>query len=268
MIFKKSAPMIFRKLFLAIGLFGFGIIGSAHALTPDQNDNDNRNNAFQVIPQVFVGNAAQCGGVAGSNIVTSAWLPGMGLPDNGSSNVTPSNRDPHLGLLMNKNGLTADCSSALAVINGVNGKVLTELGFDYRNGSHCGAGAPRFNVVTSDNVFHFGGGCANGTKTPAPQDPAQWTRVRINPTNPAQMFPPVAPGATIKSIQIVFDEGTDTPSLDDPMGVGLVVLDNIDVNGALVGSGQGIAPNVNKQNNNDNNDNDVNDDNNHGGHDR
>src|SRR5204863_9718919 len=127
---------------------------------------------------------------------------------------------------------------AQATITGANGTTVsatTEFGFDYRNGGHCGAGAPRFNVTTNDNITHFGG-CAGGTPTPAPQDPAQWTRVRLTP---AQFFPPIVPGTKIKSISIIFDEGTDSSSPSDPNGVGLAVIDNIDVNGKLITHGPG-----------------------------
>ena len=54
--------------------------------------------------------------------------------------------------------------------------------------------------------------------------------MRIDPSNPGQAFPPIAAGAKVTSIQIVFDEGTDTPP-----GAGLAVIDNIDINGVLVG---------------------------------
>lgn len=40
-------------------------------------------------------------------------------------------------------------------------------------------------------------------------------------------------GKTIQSIEIVFDEGQDT----GPDNFGLAVLDNIDVDGVLVGQG-------------------------------
>src|SRR5438445_153859 len=82
-----------------------------------------------------------------------------------------------------------------------------------RNGSHCVAGAPRFQLLTSDNVLHFVGGCANGTKSAAQQDPTHWTTVRFNPSgNPGLFVPPLAQGATIKSLSMIFDEGTDIPS--------------------------------------------------------
>jgi hypothetical protein len=222
------------------------------------DDKDNNNNGLQAVPSNFVGKAGDCGTgtPAGSNIVTSAWLTGMGLPDNGGSNTATdaaTKHDPHFGLLLSKNGLTADCSAAGATIEGAAGTTPTELGFDYRNGGHCGAGAPRFNLTTSDGVFHFIGGCANGTQTPAPQDPAQWTRVRFSPTSVAQAFPPVAPGAKIKSLSIIFDEGTDTASTSDPMGVGLAVLDNIDVNGTLITKGSNNNGNNNGEKGNDKN---------------
>jgi hypothetical protein len=191
----------------------------------------NKNKGFTVTPFTFVGSATDCApSPAGSNIVTSAWLTGLGLPDDGSSNTTPTNLDPHNGLLLSKNGLTSDCSAAGATITKVKGITLTELGFDVRNGSHCSGGAPRFNVVDSSNVLHFAGSCTNGVVTPAPQDPTAWSRARFAP---AGFFPALAPGTTIKSISIIFDEGTDTAG-----GMpGLAVIDNIDINGVLVPAG-------------------------------
>jgi hypothetical protein len=215
------------------------------------DDDDNRR--LEAVPSVFVGTAENCG-VAGSNIVTSAWLGGMGLPDNGGQNTSlldlatnPNKRDPHLGLLLSKNGPTPDCSAAGAVIRGFRpGGTITELGFDYRKGGHCGAGAPRFNVTDEAGVTYFFG-CIYGVPTPAPQD-LQWERVRFlvpTPGNEGFVF-----GVTrVQSIEIVFDEGTDTPTLEDPQGVGLAVLDNIDVNGRLITRGRGIEPNPRERNN-------------------
>jgi hypothetical protein len=201
---------------------------------------------LRAVPFEFVGKAGDCGAgyAAGSHIVTAAWLRGMGLPDNGGSNVganptdNPNKADPHSGLLLSKNGPTPDCSSAGARILGVKGMTVGatfELGFDYRNGGHCGAGAPRFNVTTTDG-FSFAGGCANGVQSPAPQDPAQWTRVRIFPTLAGQGFPPIPVGSVIESISILYDEGTDTAN-NDTQGVGLAVIDNIDIGGQLITSG-------------------------------
>ena len=191
---------------------------------------------FSVHPSTFVGKAGDCGTgyPAAAEIVTADWIKGIGLPDNGGANFNgtnsadiPNNKDDRNGLLLSKNGATANCSAAGAKIDGFGDKLMiTELGFDYRNGTHCGGGAPRFNVVASDG-FHFVGNCSVGTSTPAPQDPSAWTRIRFTP---AQAFPPIAAGAIVKSIEIVFDEGTDGGP-----GAGLAVIDNIDINGVLAG---------------------------------
>ena len=187
-------------------------------------------------PFEFVGKAGDCGAAAGTDIVTAKWLDGMGLVDNPGSDK----KDKRQGLLLSKNGPTADCSSAGARIKGVKGMDASApflLGFDYRGGGHCGAGAPRFNVVTTKDgteSFHFVGGCANGASIPSTED-AQWYRVRFALADPATAFPPVASGSTIVSITILYDEGTDAPSAQDPMGVGLAVIDNIYVNGQTIG---------------------------------
>ena len=205
--------------------------------------------SLQAVPFEFVGKAGDCGTSypAGSRIVTAAWFGGMGLPDNGGDtaiNGTQATRnDPHSGLLLSKNGPTTDCSSSGAEIKGVKGMDVVAgfaIGFDYRGGGHCGAGAPRFNVVTRtngvDSPLSFLGGCANGVPTLAPQDP-QWYRVRFVLTDPTVAFPPLTTGSKIVSIDILYDEGTDTTSIQDPMGVGLAVLDNIYINGQYIRSG-------------------------------
>lgn len=152
-----------------------------------------------------------------TGIVAAAWVRNLGLP--------PANGHGRSGLLLSKNGLTTINASAGVVIEGVGGMALTELGFDARSGGHCGAGAPRFNVVTSDDVMHFVG-CSYGTHTA--NTPAQgWQRIRVTG---ADAFPPFAANQTVKSLALVFDEGTDT----GPDFSGLVVLDNIDVNGTLL----------------------------------
>src|SRR3981081_2963567 len=142
------------------------------------------NTKLAAVPFEFVGTAGDCAPAPrGRRIVTSRWLGGMGLPDNGGPNATTPS-DPHTGLLLSKNGPTADCSSAGARITGVKGLTVDAaftLGFEYRNGGHCGAGAPRFNVtvhnsLTGTDTSHFVGRCSNATATPAAQDTPEATR--------------------------------------------------------------------------------------------
>lgn len=203
-----------RKLSTVMGLvafLGFTLASSALAGGP----------FFKAKPFEFVGNdpANGCVGTPGS--VTAAWQTHEGLPDAGKSD--------HALFLQKTGPSVANCAAAGAVITGVEGITLTEIGFDIRNDGHCGAGAPRFNVMASDG-FHFLGGCANGTQTPNTPAPG-WMRVRIDPANPGQAFPPIAAGATIVGIAILFDEGTDA----GPDFTGFAFLDNIDINGILIG---------------------------------
>jgi hypothetical protein len=214
--------------------------GSANAAGPNYTAN----------PFVFIGTASQCNpSPAGHPIVTAGWIRGMGLPDDGISTIANEKKtDRNTGLLLNKNGPTPDCSAAGAEIkpwkSGTKLNATKGLGFDYRIGTHCGAGAPRFNVTTTDGKLYFVG-CSYGTHSPAPQD-AQWERVVV--TDPAEFFPgntttPFNFDMPIKSISIIFDEGTDTPGANDPAGVGLVVLDNININGSYITNGSGEIAN-------------------------
>jgi hypothetical protein len=156
------------------------------------------------------------------------WVKFLGLADPGEIDTE------NWGLVLSKNTATATNSAAFAQVQltccagNINLTGLTELGFDIRNGGHCGAGSPRFNVVTSDGVTHFLG-CSAGTATgtPAPG----WTRLRFDP-NSSQAFPsPVSPTALVRNIYIVADEGTDT----GPDFSGVSIIDNIDLNGDLMG---------------------------------
>ncbi|HLZ72794.1 MAG TPA: hypothetical protein VKV26_23055 [Dehalococcoidia bacterium] len=170
--------------------------------------------SITVKPGTFVGTAGDCGPASppATDAVASAWVAGQGLPDAGGSNHA---------LYLQKFGATSDCSAALASVSGVSGISLTELGFDVRDDGHCGAGAPRFDVITMDGVDHFFG-CFYGTHTPIARG---WTRVRFAL---GDAFPPVTATETVQSIEIVFDEGTD-------VGSGFVYIDNIDVNGTIAG---------------------------------
>ena len=194
-------------------------------------------------------------------LVQAQWLDGIGCPTNAGVSADGSTITSHYtdaacatgdssdshnhGLLLVKTGPTPNYAAAQADISGVGGIHLTELGYDVRkprsfadaSGSHCGAGAPRFDVITSDNVDHFVG-CAS----PPPVQTAtgvgfvrlRWTAVQL-----AAAFPPILPTDTVKSITIIFDEGQDTA----PDNFGLAVLDNIDINGTLVGRGDNAGDN-------------------------
>lgn len=217
--------MVFRSMArpLATGLGAVALVG---VLTVEASAQK-----YSAAAGTFVGTAAQCGGAAGAKLVSAAWVNGLGLLDIGFGGIA------HQGLLLSKNGPTANCSSAGADITGwTPGGTLSALGFDYRLGGHCGAGAPRFNVTSGENTYFFG--CFSGTASAAPEDAANWRRVVFDgaggPYPGAEGF--VFGVTTVDSIQIVFDEGTDTPSPDGnaPAGVGLTTLDNIRISNTLI----------------------------------
>ncbi len=159
--------------------------------------------------------------VTQSGSVNAKWINGAGVP-NANDSKDPQNQ----GLLITKSSNSATKASAGVVINNADGMALTALGFDIRNGSQCTARTPAFVVVTSDGVNHTVGGCTKGTKQ---SSPAQgWTRMRFDPSNPAQATPPIAPGATVKTIQLVVNEGPEA-------GSGMVIVDNILVNKTVIG---------------------------------
>jgi hypothetical protein len=224
-------------------------------------------NGFSVVPSVFDPH--------GTRLVAAEWEGGIGCPTNATvvpfappdySSLGPPQpyTDPacptgdpsdkrNEGLLLVKTGPTNDDAAAGAVLLGVKGTTLSELGYDIRKpgapnfsdprGSHCGAGAPRFNIVIAGqpNDIYF-----IGCSSPPPDMDTPlaggigWQRLRWGGTAPVLAYKNGSvltdiSGATVDSIEIVFDEGQDPPG--GPDSFGLAVLDNIDVNAKLVGAG-------------------------------
>jgi hypothetical protein len=199
---------------------------------------------------------------AKTNLVQGSWLSGIGCPTSGFiapynpvTNSAGSNEpymdtgcptgDPNdqrnMGLLLVKTGPTNNFASATAELTNVKGMTLSELGYDIRKaggsstsplGSHCGAGAPRFDIITNDGVDHFLG--CNSPAGVVTASSSGWIRLRwVAALGVLPAFPPVQTTDTVQRIVIVFDEGTDTA----PDFFGAAILDNIDVNGTLVGRG-------------------------------
>ena len=137
------------------------------------------------------------------------WVNGAGLADSkGNSNF---------GLVLEKNCPTPVVASAGAVANSIQGTSATELGFDLKNTSPCGGGAPRFNLTTEQGTFHFVGGCVNGLEDATPLGNG-WTRYRFQLNDPTDAFPVVPPGSTIEQLVLIVDE------------TGVYHIDNIRVN--------------------------------------
>lgn len=230
--------------------------------------------SFKVVPREF--------DPGRTFLVQAEWLTGIGCPHDARL-ATPnasftgvagfrSYSDPacpaaasdtkdrkNTGLLLAKTGPSiSNFASAVADIKGVRGKVLTELGYDIRKpganhldprGSWCGAGAPRFNIQTSEGFWFIG---CNSPPPTTEQDGDGFIRLTWGGTVPLVGFEPAAAFALtpvtgeVERLQIVFDEGTTLgagPPFTDAadhveLGFGLAVLDNINVNGVRVGQGR------------------------------
>jgi hypothetical protein len=166
--------------------------------------------------------------VTASGIVSAAWVTHQGLGDAGKSDHA---------LVLKKEGPTATVASAGAAISKVKDLTLTELGFDVQQNTHCTASSPQYNVTLADgSVFTFG--CLDGTVvgTVADSRGALWNRVRFDNTDAvaAGGLTTTWPGfgvAQVSAVHVLLDEGNDTVAA----GAGLVRLDNLDVNGKLIG---------------------------------
>ena len=174
--------------------------------------------------QTYMYDPTQSGGLA------AAWVDNLGTTPHNASD--PRNQ----GLVLAKNATAPSGSLTGAVITNVQGS-LTELGFDYRDGGQCTATSPRFVVVTASSGTHVVGGCSKGTITAAPT--MGWKRVRFKLTDSSiQTSPSILPGDSVSSITLVMDQGPETGS---SAAGGLVVIDNIEVNGTLVGKGSSTS---------------------------
>jgi hypothetical protein len=123
----------------------------------------------------------------------------------------------------------AAAGASLSLPSALNGSNLNELSFTISgfpgtvgepfgtSNGYCGAGAPRFNVVSTAGTCFLG--CTHGDK--AHNTSGWWT---ISFTPPFTEYAGCESGISgpIQSIEIIFDEGTD-------VGPGNVVLDNIEI---------------------------------------
>lgn len=236
---------------IAIAIIALGSLASAPLALADDDRGDSQ---LQVSPRVY--------DPFHSNLAFSGWLPGIGCPSSATVNTTGNKnggtpyRDPacatgdpqdknNQGLLLAKTGPTANYAAAVADIKHLPSNTVTELGYDIRRpaypgsdprGSHCGAGAPRFDITTVDGKNYFVG-CNSPAATQVVTGNG-WVRLRwggsagLSGYNAATgTLEPITSG--VKSISIVFDEGQDTGADFS----GAAVLDNIDVNGVLAGRG-------------------------------
>jgi hypothetical protein len=246
---REIMKIVSSKIFVWLPVFGLVAFSLASTVQAG---------SFKVEPFLF--------DPAKSKLVSSEWEKGAGCPTGVIASVfestPPFNLIPGIsitdpacltgdskdkmveGLVLIKTGPTFNNASAGAELKGVKGTTLTELGYDIRKigplasddrGSHCGAGAPRFNVVIAGTEYFIG---CNSPPASSADTGTGWVRLRwggplLAYQNGVTLMD--ISGQVVDSISIVFDEGQDASGGPDQFG--LAVLDNIDVNGRLVGRG-------------------------------
>jgi hypothetical protein len=141
--------------------------------------------------------------------------------------IEPENDNNNQVIYLSKKGQSETSAIAGVLIEGVRGlpaDKLTELGFDYRDGSHCTQGSPKFNVRIDGENYAIGCSAtttSNNIKIAA----AGWNRLTFKREDLSNLGIPTQ--GTIDWITILFDEGTD-------LGPGYAYLDNIDINGYFI----------------------------------
>jgi hypothetical protein len=119
---------------------------------------------------------------------------------------------------------------------------LTSAGFDIQDGTHCGAGAPRYQLALDGGSFYvITLGCTAGTATSLGNG---WTRITYNTAQiqTAVLASGGNPASIITDMYILFDEGNDTPAGGGIGTPGTAVIDNIMVNGVFFGDASASIP--------------------------
>jgi len=154
-----------------------------------------------------------------SGTLAAAWVDNLGASP--LSTTDARNR----GLVLAKSASALATAWAGASIQNVTGMSLKELSFDFRASIPCSADSPHFVVVTTDGVKHMVGGCTSSPNAPPSSAPTGWTRLWFDLSQGTQAI-----SSPIQSISLVLDKGTASTG-------SIAVIDNIEVNGVLVGKG-------------------------------
>jgi hypothetical protein len=202
---------------------------------------------------------------AKTHLVNGAWLAGIGCPtaadvaEYPATSPTTTYSDPacltgdsrdkkNEGLLLAKTGPTSNNAEPFVELKNLKGVQITELGYDLRKventsdprGSTCSVQAPMFQLQTKDGDVYY-----IGCNAPPPDLQTAgdgYLRLRWGGTAPLQGYLngntllPIT-GMAFDKVFIVFQDGYVGPTTADQSRFGLAVLDNIDVNGVLVGEG-------------------------------
>jgi hypothetical protein len=163
-----------------------------------------------------------------------------GLPPCGATGtVNNVVGNPAPSYQLSKPCLTSNPAFAFAdIVSSLEGgpaSALTSAGFDIKTGTHCGGGAPRFQLDLDNHTFFVTGlSCTTGTMTDLGNG---WTRVAFNSTQIQNAITTAggSPTSVITDMYVLFDEGSDTPVSANVGTPGNAIIDNIMVNGSVFG---------------------------------
>ena len=169
--------------------------------------------------------------------IASDWVKGAGVPD--------GKRGEGLLLEISQTVAYPPGASADATVEGAKGLTLKSLGFDRLLGTYCTNGSPRWDVETSNGGV-YAVGCASGVHSTTGM-PAGWERITFRDSDFQHLSGPAwsgfgTPGAKLDFLQVLSDEG---PSAS--------ILDNIQVNGTVIGGRHGAGDDEHKDNGNNGN---------------
>jgi hypothetical protein len=201
---------------------------------------------------------------AKTHLVNGAWLSGIGCPTNAkyapypATSATSTYTDPacvtgdssdkdNEGLLLAKTGPTENNAEPFAELKNLKGVAISELGYDLRKtgstldlrGSTCSVQAPMFQLQTKDGTVYYIGCMSPPPDVQIPGD--GYLRLRWGGSATLMAYRNGSElvsisGMKFDKVYIVFQDGYGGATADQSK-FGLAVLDNIDVNGVLVGEG-------------------------------
>jgi hypothetical protein len=136
---------------------------------------------------------------------------GTGIGNSQNAQAQWTNKTSETGKFsveLQKSAPTTDCSYAAALVKGVEGLTVTQLGTIGFSTDNCGAGAPRFNLLyDTNNDGQYDGvafyGCANHITGPGLKP--GWTRMDVATPTVADNGV-VPPTATVVQLYVIVDE--------------------------------------------------------------
>ena len=157
--------------------------------------------------------------------------PGAGNGQNAQAQWTNKKAESgKFSVLLQKSAATNFCAGAAALVDGVEGELVSSLGsIGFSVNGPCGGGSPRFNLLyDNDGDGIYDGYAFYGCGNHISGSSGGWTQMDANPTVPdAFGGQPMGPNATVVQLYVLVDE------------TGTYYIDNVQVGARTVGEPNG-----------------------------